>query len=715
MTEIVLDSASPAAAEPSLPVLREDLGLFQGPRNSRGEATWTLHDPVRNRYFRIGELEFELLARWHQASTARALAQCVAAEGIAVTTEDVAAFSEFLARAELVQPGHGAFRVMTAMHKSRQQALWKRLLHNYLFLRVPLVRPDPWLDRVYPWLRPLLSRRFAQLTVLAGLLGVFMVLRQWDIFLSTFMGFLNWQGAVAFGVALGLVKVLHESGHALACRHFGLRVPTIGVAFIVMWPVMYTDATEAWRLTSRRARILIAAAGMLTELTIACYATLAWVLLPDGLLRSAVFMLATTTWIMSLAVNLNPFMKFDGYYLFSDILDIPNLQDRGFELARNRLRHLLFGVPRLTDPGLQPGEQRIAIAWAYGTWLYRFFLFLGIALLVYHFFFKALGIFLFIVELWWFIAAPIWREVRQWRALAGNLDAGRRRAFMLAGGGLLFVLVLPWESSFHAPGILKAGEQQKLFAAEPSRVLALHVANGETVAKGDVLIELESPDLVAELAAARAAVASARYEVSRVMSSQDTSRDRLIAEQTLAQAESALTGLESRDARRRLVAPFDGVVSDMRPSLRTGLWVSERQPLGVLVGQRGGVVVDAWVTEDYLRFIDAGDAARFYPEDPGQSPLDGVVESVDHGDTRVLPDPYLAGTHGGGIEVRQDADGQAVPEQAVYRVRVRMDASMADVPLRVVRGNLRLGGDDRSLLMRFWTYTVGVLLRESGF
>lgn len=707
------DASTPGNAP--LPALRDDLGLFPGPRNSRGEASWTLHEPVRNRYFRLGVSEFEMLARWQGAGSADALVVMAARDGISITTSEVLHFAEFLFRCELTQGDPGVVKRLTAASRLAGQSLWKSILHNYLFLRVPLVRPDPWLDRLYPLLRPLLSRRFLQLTVFAGLLSVFLVVRQWDLFLSTFMGFLNWEGAVAFGVSLVLVKVLHEAGHAIACRHHGLRVPSIGVVFIVMWPVMYTDATEAWRLTSRRARIAIAAAGMITELTIACYATLLWVLLPDGAIRSAVFMLATTTWIMSLAVNLNPLMKFDGYYLFSDILDIPNLQDRGFTLARNRLRHVLFGVGLLRDPGLTASEQRIAIAWAYATWIYRFFLFLGIAFLVYAYFFKALGIYLFLVEIWFFIAAPVWREIKGWRELAPSIDTTRRRIAWLGGAALLVLFLLPWPSAFMAPGIMKAAEHQRLYPVEASRVLAVHVGNGTRVSRGALLFELESPDLQAELARTRAELDSAEHDLLRVMSSERTSQDRLVAEESVAKARAALAGLEDRQARQRILAPFDGVVIDIPPSIRSGLWLGERQALGVMVGDQGGVIVDAYVTEDYLRFIAVGDEARFYAEESGVSPQDGTVERVDSVDTRILAEPYLDATYGGGIDVRPDAEGHAVPERAVYRVRVRLQAQVADVPMHVVRGKLRLGGDSRSLAQRAITFIGGAVLRESGF
>lgn len=708
-------SAGDALEEEPLSPLREDLGLFPAPRNSRGEAAWSLHDPIRNRYFRLGVLEFEMLAAWGESKGAGDLAGRLVRSGISATPLDVLQFAEFLRLNELTIEPSGNTKRLYATSKRREQSLWHRLLHNYLFFRIPLIRPDPLLDRYYPLLRPLISRRFAQITIAVGLIAVFLVVRQWEIFVTTFLDFISWQGAAAFATALVFVKIAHETGHALACRHYGLRVPSIGVVFIVMWPVMYTDATEAWRLTSRRGRIAIASAGMLTELSIACYATLLWVLLPDGILRSVVFTLATTTWIMSLAVNLNPMMKFDGYYLFSDILDIPNLQDRGFALARNRLRHVLFGTSLENDPGLLPHEQRIAVAWSYATWLYRFLLFLGIAVLVYTFFFKALGIFLFAVEIWWFIAAPIWREVKNWRSLGASMSPARKRWMLAGGAGVLLLLFLPWESSFHAQGVLKAGEQVRIFPVEPSQVVAVHVANGTQVHRGDVLFELDSPDLDASLARVRAQVAGDEYEVQRVMANQDTSRDRLVAEESLARSRSGLAGLESRLERQRVIAPFSGTLIDVPSVMRPGLWVSESFALAVLVNRGGPAVVDAYVTEDYLPFVSIGDAARFYPDDPGMSPLEGEVLQVDSVDTRTLTEPYLASVMGGDISVRTGPNGEAFPEQAVYRVRVRLEATMADVPLRVSRGQLRLTGDSRSLAVRFWRFLAGAVLRESGF
>ena len=126
-------------------------------------------------------------------------------------------------------------------------------------------------------------------------------------------------------VTLIFVKCLHELGHAFVAKHFGCRVSAIGIAFLVFFPFLYTDTTDAWRLRNHKERLLINFAGILTELHLALIATFAWAVLPDGGLKSVAFFIATTSWISSLVINVSPFMRFDGYYVFADWLKAENL------------------------------------------------------------------------------------------------------------------------------------------------------------------------------------------------------------------------------------------------------------------------------------------------------------------------------------------------------------------------------------------------------
>ncbi|UGA40408.1 hypothetical protein JOS77_14430 [Chromobacterium haemolyticum] len=162
----------------------------------------------------------------------------------------------------------------------------------------------------------------------------------------------------------------------------------------MMMPVLYTDTNDAWKLNSRRQRLLIGGAGMLAELVLAAWATLLWSFLPDGPLRAGVFLLATTTWLATLAINASPFMRFDGYFLLADYLGLPNLHNRAFALARWQLRKTLLGLDDPVPEHFPAARRRGLILFAWATWLYRLVLFLSIAFLVYHLFFKALGMLL---------------------------------------------------------------------------------------------------------------------------------------------------------------------------------------------------------------------------------------------------------------------------------------------------------------------------------
>ena len=284
------------------------------------------------------------------------------------------------------------------------------------------------------------------------LLGLLLTARQWDTFSSSFFETLSVGGLWGYLIALAVTKSLHELGHALTATRYGLRVAHMGVAFIVMWPMLYTDTGESWRLRDRRQRLAIASAGILTELALAALATLAWNLAADGsALKQSLFFLASTAWLLSLALNISPFMRFDGYFILSDLLDMPNLHERAGALTRAALRRLLLGWREPDPESFAPLKRRLLIAFELLTWCYRLGVFVGIAVAVYLFFFKALGLLLFAVEISWFVVRPIWKELQVWWSGRGEVAASRRRLALLLPVLCLLPAVLPWRSQIDAP------------------------------------------------------------------------------------------------------------------------------------------------------------------------------------------------------------------------------------------------------------------------
>lgn len=278
-----------SAAAGLLP-LREDIAVFPGPADAGGAPSWTLYDPARHRYIRIGWLEFEALSRWGLGGPEAVAAGVAEATPLRPTADEVGAIATFAAGAGLLRDasvGHSRRLLATAQARRLGAGTW--LLHHYLFLRLRLVNPDRALAALLPWVRFTMTRGFAIAAALTAAAGFLLIARQWEAYVNSLVQLFTVEGAVLVGLSLLASKVLHELGHGLMARRFGCRVPAMGVAFLVLWPVLWTDTTDAWRLTDRRQRLAIDAAGMAAEIVPAVFATLAWTVLPDGPARTAAF------------------------------------------------------------------------------------------------------------------------------------------------------------------------------------------------------------------------------------------------------------------------------------------------------------------------------------------------------------------------------------------------------------------------------------------
>lgn len=707
--------AAATAQAARLPPIREELILHPGPPTREGAPTWTLEDPPRARFFRIGWAEVEMLARWERGVPAIIAEEISRETTLSLFPEDVEAFARFLAGANLVQVrgAEGNARLAEQARAARMSPV-SFLLKNYLFVRIPLVRPDRFLEATLPLAAPFFHPAFWIATLIAGVLGLVLALRQWDAFATTFLHLFSLEGAVLAALALVAAKICHELAHAYAAKRLGLPVPTMGVALMVLYPVLYTDTTAGWRLTDRRARLRIGYAGMAIELAIAAWMTLAWSFLPDGPARSAAFILATTTWILTLAVNLNPFMRFDGYFLFSDALDTPNLQDRAFKLARWRLREALFGFGEAPPERFPAPRARTLILYAYATWIYRFFLFLGIALIVYHFFFKALGIFLMVVELAWFIGRPIVLELKEWAERRRKLRLNRQTATSASVlAGLVLLLALPLDWPVHAPALMRAERQTQIFAPADARLVAIRAEPGVPLAQGDPLFAFASPDIAHRLAETERRITLLRWRASVEV---DPATGRANREALWRELEGALAerdALASLDERLTVVAPHAGAIVERDEDMRPGDWTPEGEWLATLVAPER-MLVEAYVAEADLGRLEPGAMSAFYASAPGHAPVALVVREIAETATRRLESaPELSSTLGGGIAAFQRGD-EIVPEGAVYRVLLA-PVENAGAPPRALVGTVRLEGERVSLAARLWRATLAILVRESGF
>lgn len=706
----------PTADIPALPGLRQDLHLLPGEPQADGVPSWRIHDPVRNRFFDIGWIEFELLQRWREGvAGADLIAEVGATTPLRPTAEELAALAAFLDQHQLLAPSTAERRdALKRRCAARKLPLWKQLLHHYLFFRVPLLRPDAWLERAAPALAWIFGRTFLVATLAAGLLGLFLASRQSEALTTAFGYFFNLEGLAFYALAATAAKVLHELGHALAAKRRGLRVPTVGVAFLVMMPVLYTDTSESWKLTRRTDRFAVAGAGIGLELMLAAWTTLAWALTPDGALRSAFFLLATTTWMLTLAINASPFMRFDGYFLLSDLVGLPNLHERSFALARRRLRATFFGYGSPDpEPALTATAKRAMIAFALGTWIYRLVLFLGIALLVYTLFFKLLGLFLMAVEIGWFVVLPIGKEIME---IGRERERWRLRPQPWVNlFALLAVLLwlLPIGREVSAPALIRAAHDSATFAPSSARVVEVKVAPGQEVRRGDVLVLLESPDLASRAKRANLRGEGFAVEVARASANSAQLEHRLVIEEQLGEALADETGAQAEMAALTLIAPHDGLVRDVPSDLVAGRWVNARHPLMRVVSSGSGEI-EAYLGESQIGAVAVGQPVRFYPEAPNWPVMEGTVSGIDQAAGHAIPHPLLASLHGGGIAATQSAKDTLVAHETIYRVRIRTAAGEPGFA-QVVRGTVRIQADWLAIGWAGIAHVASVLVRESGF
>ncbi len=717
---MIVTAAPPAA--PSIPDLRQELRIEPGAPLVTGAPSWTLFDPIRHIFFQIGKIEQIVFARWASGSFA-GVVDDLRREGLDAQEADAAVGQvlEFSITNQLtLAPMQNTVGTFTAQRAAQKKAVWKWMLDNYLFFRLPLVKPGAFLERTLPIVAPLWSPKALWFFAGLAILGLYLVSRQWDTFLSSFQYFFSWNGLFAYALGMSAVKVIHELGHAYTATRFGCRVPTMGVSFLVMFPVLYTDTTGAWRLRSRRQRLAIDCAGVTAELMVATLSTLIWVILPDGALRSVFFVLATSSWVLSLAVNLNPFMRFDGYYVLSDLLAVPNLQSRAFALGRWRMRELLFGLGNEPPEQVPVNMRRLMTVYAWFTWVYRLILFVGIALLVYFMFFKLLGIILFLVEIGVFVLRPLVAEFKIWSERRNEIMASNRGK-LLAGSVMvgLLLAVLPLDRHIDAPAILSPMDASAIVAGDPARIERLLVTNGQSVKAGDIIAELSAPEVNAVLDQNKLRIAQLQSQLARIAAGGLDLTNRAVLERELAAEQSAAGGARKRQNRLVLRSPSDGVVVDLGSDMHVGRWLNGAEEITRIVTP-GRNDIRAFVAEDDFWRLMPGAKAKFVPDDLSFASRQAKLVERSTAALQFLDEALLASTSGGPVAVTEDAQKRLKPRKALYRARFLAALENPDGKpessgiIQPQKGRLVIEAAGTSIAMQFFRTLTQTVRRESS-
>lgn len=692
----------------SLPRLDPFLKLYPALTHHDGNPQWTLYHPVSNQYFKIGWAEFECISRFHKHDNSDQLIQAVNNEtSLSIDDSDIKSVIMFLDQNGLLSGN------LSAPLEEKKKTLFEKIMHGYLYFTIPLLRPDKFLDKTIDIMRPLFSKTFHVVMMCVLVFGVLMTLPKSDEFLNGFPQMISLDGIILSFIILGFIKLVHEFSHAYAAKIYDVHVPHMGIAFIVLYPIFYTEATGAWRLKNKKHRINIGLAGIRFEIYLAAIALIAWNFLPPGIYQMTAFSVVMISLIGSLLINLNPLMRFDGYYVLSDYLQIENLHGKAIDYARQWIRYVLFGWIYPIDHDY-PKRTSFFLRWfGLSILIYRFFLFVGISVLVYAVFMKPIGFLAMMFELIWFIGLPVFKEVKLWWGSRSEFKNNKRTYFfLLCVLSVLFLFIIPRSSTITLPAVMHAKQYHVVYAPISSMIKTIHVQENEKVKKGDILVSLSSPLLDQEIKKAQASLQNLIFLKRREQTDISIFRGREKSiDQEIISAKKILSGLKEKNMDLTIMSNFDGVINDVNTKIKVGQYITVKDII-LRVVNSSNKSVTGFVELADSPHIDIGSNGCFRANYRLLECSSITVAGIDKINIETLDYLSLSDLHGGPISTKKTKSG-IVPLIPYYEVKFTVEDN--DSLLTTTVGKVSIQGKSHSYLIVFLKNIVNMIKTESSF
>jgi putative peptide zinc metalloprotease protein len=631
-------------------------------QNFRGERWLVLENPFSNQYFRLRPAAYEFVSRLRPDRTVEEVwKQCLERfPDAAPSQEAVIQLLSQLYFSNLLQYDLAAdsAQLFDRYKKRKQRELGFRFL-NIMFARFPLLDPDRFLVHTLPVMRKLISPFGAALWLLVVGFGLTIAADNFDALRVQGQGILATNNLILLYIGMVIVKGFHEFGHAYFCRRYGGEVHVMGVMLMIFTPMPYVDATSAWSFRERWKRVLVGSAGMIVELFIAAIAAFFWAKTGPGVVHALAYNIMFIASVSTVIFNINPLMRFDGYYILSDLLEIPNLNQRATMQLRYWAERYLYGVKNVDSPAATRREAGWLATFGITSGIYRTIIFSGILLVVADRF-LIIGIIMALVCLVSWAVTPMVRFVKY---LSSNprLDRVRQRAIGVTAGIAVFLIallaVVPFPYSFRAPGVIVASQRTEIVNLVPGQVAELLAPTGSYVKKGQPLLQMNNPELDLVLANTRAHLDEINTRLRQAMDTNSADIQPLMSLHDSAEAELKKYMQDSENLTVR--ASHDGVwvAPDINESV--GRWLPQGTELGLLANP-AGFDFEATVTEDDARDLFArkiyNASVRLWGN--AETKLSVTTWRVIPGGQNNLPSAALGWEGGGDVPISTDAGAQ---------------------------------------------------------
>ncbi len=682
LLEKMQTSATPPKEKPRLftGTLRQDIELFPGERSSDGDPTWVIFDPVADTYFRISDENYRIVSALTGNQELDAFMQKLRNSGIAADQDSVLGVLNFLNNSNLMQAVYGSTEAkINKTRDFKRSMFWQRVMSSYLFLRLPLLRPDRFLTRTANAVNTIFSKWALFLLGFVAVIGYGSLVFNWHKFTDRFISSISVRGLLRYSLAVIAIKCIHELAHAYTAKNFGVRVRRMGVAFIVFFPRLFTDLTDSWRVASRRVRFIIDGAGILSETLIGGLAALVWANSSPGTTNTVAYYIFAVSIINTVLINGNPFIRYDGYYMLMDLIGIDNLQQRGIEHARALWRRYLFGLQFPLKDGTTGWKRSFLVFYGICAFMYRLFLYTSIILLVYFRFTKTLGIFLLTMEVYMLIIKPLVNEIR---FLIMARKKIRKNNFIISAIGAVVILLLlfmplPWSVSL--PCEIKPDSSEIIYVQNPGFLRKIMVGDGESVQCGQLLMLQDNPLIDWKLQEAKLETEMDRTKIDQAASRSESIGEVAINRQALKNSLALIRELSRKKQLLERRSSIDGQFVSYDWRLQPGKWLQKGEIIGEVFSTESSRLV-AYIRENDLKSIRNDGPATFSLVDDTRK-LHGRIVSVNKVPAVMERSPLLSVFGGPILCYPEPVYGAYRPIESLYQLDIEVGSSNTKLPI----------------------------------
>ncbi|MEZ6129750.1 MAG: efflux RND transporter periplasmic adaptor subunit [Planctomycetaceae bacterium] len=673
-----------------------------------GTETWYhIELPSKSQFFRIGYHEYVFVSLLDgQTTFSEALALTARTLGAsALSQEQALSLYEWLLETDIASFSDGV-RDPASQHKLKHRTAGILQKLNPFWIRIPLGRPDAVLQRLEPFFSWIFSPIATVAAVLLMLIAGCRLATDWSKFSTAAQSVFAVDNWLWLLLAWLLLKTVHETAHGLVCRRYGGSVRETGIILAFFAPLAYVDVTSCWRFSSRWQRIHVAAAGMFIELLLASVAVFTWTQVSSDVLSHLLYNIIVMASLSTLLFNANPLMKFDGYYILSDLLQIPNLSSQAASAVQRLFGRVLFGV-RTTTGDVTGRHGWLLCCYGIAAIVWRLLICVTM-LIAASVLFHGAGVALAIAGVIAWFGIPTWTVVmfttRLWRTSPLRLVRGVlvATACIVVMGGVLFRLPVPFSTV--APGIVSLPEGCKVRSGVSGFISRIHVRNGQPVVAGDLLLTFRNDEIVNDHSDLLLQIQQETYRRQIAMQKHDAGAAS-VAVSNLRSLQDRLEETQSQLEALNVYAPTSGVVVADHLEWKLGTYISEGDDLLTVDDQRSREFRISVAQEDFPlaeRRLNTHVSVRVGT----RNATNGVIDRVIPRASRRVFAASLAATEGGVLSVMAADDDETDVQLTEHRFEAVVRLPTDSVSLSVgERGYATLGNLNESLATHLYDRT----------